>query len=833
MAAQQVRQLTLQERFELQAPFLPTNIVTNLFKPDQPTFDLVANTSTTNNGLRALPHTLERTPRWSNDAICPASIVRSFCEYGAKLVAIPPGHPALEQFEEGLVAYMIEGGAKMEIHGKGKVDVNLYVFAEGKWNHPQLQTDFQTPDFQGYVSERLVETSVDGMGRLRALGLARLQEIAREKGGLGQIGRGLPANAPLVDLPTPPQVAPTPPRPSPPSGTSQASPHVPQTTSSMQSPPPYSPPARVRTNDEGATPTPTVSPTGTRPSTPNTGSPTSTEATETPGPEEGRLQEQGPTPLQGDVGGRGLTARAQAAARLKQIAAHIERRHALSSSAQQPRAESATPAMQGLATSDPSSLGSVDSNITATSGSRKRKATPPRPNLRADTEELFNKNQKQRQTHDWRAENGPGGRTASDWRPQQGPRSSPYLSTPTRNAPRPSSSHENHNRPAQARQAASLPPRPSSEVIIHQHHHNQECRGRCHFEQGSNRGSVPSRPTRFDIVGPGFDYRTLNYGDSASAPQQNRQTQVRTVVDVNGGDSRLSQSPVAGRGSQATAGAGQHNERSTSAPSQLAPALPPFDRVISPPPYSDYSTRPARAQATDFYLPPPRNYTTSQLTRDPHRSLPPNFHDNFQRATYDETSLFSPVSTPMERSRPMALAAGGVELVDSDGRVLRNSEVIAKLEVGEVVESKLDGEGWEVVGKKKASKHTNPKATPQTSNAPIAGPSRLPPRRAAVGKSKLSNVISANEEWVDDMETGSSGEFLHHRSEARELTKIQRQNELDVQERKTRLDRKWKATEKRDWQEWLRKWEEHKKVKGAAIEAETRRIFFIVASRKF
>ncbi|KAK4697631.1 hypothetical protein P7C70_g8180, partial [Phenoliferia sp. Uapishka_3] len=871
MAAHQaVRQLTLQERFQLQAPFLPTITITNLFKPDRSHFDLVANTSTTNNGLRALPPSLERLPRWSLDAVCPASIVRSFCEYGAKLVAIPAGHPALAQYEEGLTGYMVEGGVKMDVHGKGEVNINLYAFAEGKWNHPQLHIDFQTPDFQGYVSECLVQTSVDGMGRLRAQGLARLQEIAQAKGGLGGVaGREHPTDARPTGASTPLPSG---------SATSTANPPAPRTAPLTPPPPPYSPPARVRTNEAAAPPTPTVSPTGTRPSTAIVGSPTSTEGTRTsPSTEQPATASTGALSLTGDVEGRGLTARAQAAARLKQIAAHIERRHAVPSTTQQAEVEAGRSAAQGsgsAATSNLTLTNSSMSSISATPGSRKRKATPPRVNLRADTEELFNKNQKQRQTHDWRAENGPGGRTANDWRGNPPLRPTPYPSTPTRNAPRLSSSHEGQNRPSQARQTGNLPPRPSNEVISHQHHHNQECRGRCHFEQGSNGGLAPSRPTRFDVGGPEFDYRyvefyypvvfwlpyfvvlyrTLNYGDLASASQQSRPAQARSVVNANGGDPRLSQppskTPVASRGSQTTAAAEQPDGRSTSGPSQLAPALPPFDRVISPPPYSDYSTRPARAQATDFYLPPPRNYTTSQLTRDPHRSLPPNFHDNFQRTTYDETSLFSPVSTPMERSRPMALAAGGVELVDSDGRVLRNSEVIAKLEDGEVVESKLDGEGWEVVGKKKvsklgsfaaaqtlanlpsthlqASKPTNPQA--KTSNAPVAGPSRLPPRRAAIGKSKLSTVFSADEDWVEDMETGSSGEFFHHRSQAQELTKIGRQNELDVGERKTRAQRRFKASQKRYWQEKLSKWEEYKKVNGGVNTRDARRRFWVEES---
>ncbi|KAK4692571.1 hypothetical protein P7C70_g9098, partial [Phenoliferia sp. Uapishka_3] len=471
MAAHQaVRQLTLQERFQLQAPFLPTITLTNLFKPDRSNFDLVANTSTTNNGLRALPSSLERSPRWSLDAICPASIVRSFCEYGAKLVAIPAGHPALEQYEEGLIGYMVEGGAKMDIHGKGEATVNLYAFAEDKWNHPRLQADFQTPDFQGYISERLVETSVDGMGRLRALGLARLQEIAREKGGLGEIGRQLITNTSPIGPLTTSRASTSITTPSTLGGTTPASPSAPSPKTSPPLPPLNLPPSPTRTN-ETATASPTVSPTGTRPLPTSTSSPTSTEETGagSAGVPGARQSKTGPT--RGDEGGQEVSARAQAAARLKQIAAHIEKRHATTSKASNHQTELEGNAVERIATTGTSgtpSSNATDSSTLATSGSRKRKATSPRLNLRAETEDLFNKNQKQRQTHDWRAENGPGGRTANDWRGQASPRTAPYPSTPSRSTPQPP--RENHYPSTPTQQHLNLPPRPSNDTVYHQHH---------------------------------------------------------------------------------------------------------------------------------------------------------------------------------------------------------------------------------------------------------------------------------------------------------------------------------------------------------------------------
>ncbi|KAK4698426.1 hypothetical protein P7C70_g7849, partial [Phenoliferia sp. Uapishka_3] len=816
------RQLTLRERFELQAPFLPTESATTLYKPDQAHFDLVGNTATGNYGLQALPHKLERTPQWTVHIISTCSGIRGFCKLGAKLVVIPPEHPALGYFEPGFVTHMIEGGAEMDVHGKGKVHVELYGMGVDQWSNPQVQADFSQVELHGYASERLIEISVEGCGRLRARGLARLQELARRPGGLGITLGGQPLHEENNEdeLPTY-----SPPPPSPPGYSSSSN-----ATSSGEGVAGNTSGAQTDAAANGPTPvapTPTVSTPGNATSLPEAG------------PVVPVLPLPVPTP-QNSASASQPSARATAAAKAKQSAAHAQRRHASPPQGSRPQvittgapASGAAPPGTVKARQDEGSP-RTDANSGA-SGSRKRKSTSPRINLRADTEELFNKSQKLRQTHDWRAENGPGGRTASDWRGQPPPRHTPYPATPSRLSPRAAPAAV--ERPARARQNNELPPRPSEEVLHHQHHLNQDCRGgRQGEEPWKNGASTGARPSRFDVDRMGFDNRTLNYGNPIPSNQAARPTPCQPV-NLGPSDPRLSHRPIEvpssmGSGRGMNEGITGQAGRTLHGPPTLAPPLPPFDRVISPPPHSNYSTRghETRSQASDFFLPPPRNYTTSQLTRDPHRSLPPNYRDLFPRATYghDETVSFTPVTTPMERSRPIELAAGGVELVDTNGRILRNSEVIGKLEEGQVVESKLDGEGWEVVGKKKASKPANPPAN--TPAAPVAGPSRLPPRRAAIGKSKLSTVFSADEDWVEDMETGSSGEFFHHRSQAQELTKTGRQNELDIVERKTRAQRRFKASQKRHWQEKLSKWEEYKKVNGGVNTRDARRKFWIVGS---
>ncbi|KAK4698309.1 hypothetical protein P7C70_g7972, partial [Phenoliferia sp. Uapishka_3] len=928
-AHQNVRPLSLQERFELHAPYVPTITLTTLYKPDFFHYDLIASSSTGNFYLRTMPHSFERAPRWSPDALCPVQILRSICEFSAKLIQIPPGHPALKQYEEGLVTHMIEGGAKVDVHGKGEVRINLYGFAESKWTHPQITADFTNTELQGYISECLLEMSVDGVGRLRALGLARLQEVARWPGGLGitskknslvletlaspeangtheAVGETLiepsPTNQPIpasTSHSPAPSTSPTtesplstaiPTSPAPRIQPSSSTPRLSSTSipplSATERPPPVIttprptsplPPTKTSptaslledapkplesTTKAGASGTlPKVSPTGTKLEAPLAASPTSTTATSAPGAAaQGSISSTTPPTPGATPEKPQATARAQAAARAKQSAAHAAMRHSSPPSGRQEKVGAAANAASGpsgtKATRTEGTHASSNGNLggangVAGSGSRKRKSTSPRTNLRADTEDLFNKSQKLRQTHDWRTENGPGGRTANDWRSHHSSRSNSYPSTPAHSTPRPI---QHNDKPlARTPHPANLPSRPSSDTTYHQHHLNRDCRG-----GQQNEGA---RPSRFDqetmafvqryvvfgypatVLVPyyAYIYRTLNYGQPNLPSHAGRATQCRPVVVPT--DPRLLWRPLeapSGVASNGTPGSqeGYHDHASAT----LAPPPAPFDRVISPPPHSNYSTRgnSTRSQASDFFLPPPRNYTTSQLTRDPHRQLPPNYRDLFPRATYgyDETTDFAPVTHPMEVGRPVELVAGGVELVDEQGAAVKNSDVVAKLEEGQVIHSDLSGGEWQVVGEgRKTSKWVDTQA--QTTPTPVAGPSRLPgpsrpptqgrlpPRRAAVGKSKLSEVYNADEDSGTDMETGSSGEFLHHRSEAWELTKIGRQNELDVGERKTRAQRRFKASQKQHWQEKLSRWEEQKKMNRGGNTKDARRRFWV------
>ncbi|KAK4698297.1 hypothetical protein P7C70_g7984, partial [Phenoliferia sp. Uapishka_3] len=880
-AHQNVRQLTLQERFELHAPYIPTITLPTLYKPDYSQYDLIASSSTGNFYLRTMPHSFEKAPRWSPDILCPVQILRSICEFSAKLVAIPPGHPALKQYEDGLITHMIEGGTKMDVHGRGESRINLYGFAESKWNHPRITADFANTELQGYISESLLEMSVDGVGRLRALGLARLQEVARWPGGLGiTMGESAAETAsprapastsnPLVAHSTSPSTpnnslstvstypSPQAPLPAaqPPSASSQPPlptdqlPPANETSPSASTAQPTSPPLSTQLSEKSSGPptatgtngaTTPVSPNGTGLATQSTALPTSTDPTSAKPTTPSKLAPQPAVASpQNITNGEQTSARAQALARAKQVAAHITMRHSSSPTASQtqPTSNGAQERSSTGASSKNSgqSASKANSNSTsgsAASGSRKRKSTSPRNNLRADTDDLFNKSQKLRQTHDWRTENGPGGRTANDWRGHSTQNSIQSPTTSSRLPPRPAQ-HVNE-RLARTPHQANLPLRPSADTSYRQHHPNSDSRG-------DHRGTE-ARPSRFDHDGMGFVERALNYGQPDRPVQLARPTQPRPT-NVAPTDPRLMWRPidatqplVSGEG-RTDGTRAQHTAESSPA---LAAPLPPFDRVISPPPHSNYSTRghSTRSQASDFFLPPPRNYTTSQLTRDPHRQLPPNYRDLFPRATYgyDETADFAPVTHPMEVGHPVELVAGGLELVDEQGAAVRNSDVVAKLEEGQVIDSDLSGGEWQVVGEgKKTSKWVDAQA--QTTPTPVAGPSRLPapsrpptqsrlpPRRPAIGKSKLSTVYNADEDSGTDMETGSSGEIFHHRSQAFELTKICRQNELDVEERKTRAQRRFRASQKRHWQEKLSRWEEHKKMNGGGNTKDARRRFW-------
>ncbi|KAK4698219.1 hypothetical protein P7C70_g8065, partial [Phenoliferia sp. Uapishka_3] len=517
-----LRQLTLRERFELQAPFLPTDSPTTLYKPDQANFDLVGNMTTGNFGLRALPHKLERMPHWTVHIVSTCSGIRTFCQLGAKLVAIPPEHPALAHFPPGFVTHMIEGGAEMDVHGTGRTHVELYGMGVDLWNDSQVREDFLQVDFHGYASERLIEISVEGCGRLRARGLARLQELARRPGGLGitleqQPARGnqgedrLPSYSPATPAADPPPTY-SPPTPAP-------SPAPSTTTGRERASTTADTPTSTERITEVGTPgvvTPLVAAAPPEASTSSLANPSRPQASQ---PESQGAHEQqpfGPPPE--------LTARATAAARAKQTAAHAARRHK-SPPGPTYRPPIALATNSGASTSA-GNLGARQEHGTSkvdgqagVSESRKRKSTSPRTNLRADTEELFNKSQKLRQTHDWRVENGPGGRTANDWRGQPPPHQTSQPTTPSRLPPHPASYPTT---------PTYLPPRPSNDTTHHQHHLNQNCRGNHQGERaGGNGASGSGRLTRFDQRGAGFDNRALNYGETyqPSAPQ----TQCRPV----------------------------------------------------------------------------------------------------------------------------------------------------------------------------------------------------------------------------------------------------------------------------------------------------------------
>ncbi|KAK4699372.1 hypothetical protein P7C70_g6888, partial [Phenoliferia sp. Uapishka_3] len=180
------RPLTLRERFHPLAPHTSTDHVPTLYKPDLPRFDLVGNTSTSNYGLQVIPHSFSTSPEWESDVLTTIAGMRGFCPATARIVEIPTTHRAHLQYGQGRLSHMIAGGAEVDVQGVGRTRINLYGFAEGCYNNPRIAADFSQADFHGYASQRLIELSVEGCGRLRKRGLARLQEIAEEEGGLAR-----------------------------------------------------------------------------------------------------------------------------------------------------------------------------------------------------------------------------------------------------------------------------------------------------------------------------------------------------------------------------------------------------------------------------------------------------------------------------------------------------------------------------------------------------------------------------------------------------------------------------------------------------------------------
>ncbi|KAK4699108.1 hypothetical protein P7C70_g7157, partial [Phenoliferia sp. Uapishka_3] len=179
------RELTLQERFRLLASYAATEVVPSFHYPDNSGFDALATTSNGSLGFRVVPHHFETCPRWEVDLITTISGMRDLCRKEARVVKLPHGHRALLQYGGHLVEYMIEGGAEIDVYGRGPLQINIYGFAEDKWSDPTIGLHFQEKGFHGYASERLFEAIVDGLGRQRTQGLSRL--VARSMANEGEV----------------------------------------------------------------------------------------------------------------------------------------------------------------------------------------------------------------------------------------------------------------------------------------------------------------------------------------------------------------------------------------------------------------------------------------------------------------------------------------------------------------------------------------------------------------------------------------------------------------------------------------------------------------------
>ncbi|KAK4701453.1 hypothetical protein P7C70_g4778, partial [Phenoliferia sp. Uapishka_3] len=178
----QLGQTEVAEKFGVFAPFTPCESWTTFYLPDDPSadYDLSGTTNAREFSLRLIPHHWETTPDWQIDLITNVSGMRNYLKAGAKIISIPPGHRALTQYTERRITYMVEGGANVNIYGRGWVHANFYGFDEDGWKDPQVGIDYQVPHFNGYISERFLECTIDGIGQRRVKGLSRLVERANE-----------------------------------------------------------------------------------------------------------------------------------------------------------------------------------------------------------------------------------------------------------------------------------------------------------------------------------------------------------------------------------------------------------------------------------------------------------------------------------------------------------------------------------------------------------------------------------------------------------------------------------------------------------------------------
>ncbi|KAK4698246.1 hypothetical protein P7C70_g8036, partial [Phenoliferia sp. Uapishka_3] len=245
--------------------------------------------------------------------------------------------------------------------------------------------------------------------------------------------------------------------------------------------------------------------------------------------------------------------------------------------------------------------------------------------------------------------------------------------------------------------------------------------------------------------------------------------------------------------------------------SSLATTTPiskPFSRAVSPPPTSRHSLR---ATAADFYpLPakpaPPTSIVPRRRPTDSQSSAAQVGSHLPVKPIQTPFPFPFPTSTPFPATTSTSiLAANTAELVETKGTVKKTKPVLIKSEEG-VVESKLDNDGWQVVGKdrkvsandvvKLAQALSRSRRTQvgswindQEKNCPSQPVAPTRPQPAKVSLSSLGTV-AIEDEWNTDMDIDASGERFDRLCELHELTKSHRQNKIEKSRVKTSERRK-------------------------------------------
>ncbi|KAK4698452.1 hypothetical protein P7C70_g7823, partial [Phenoliferia sp. Uapishka_3] len=364
--------------------------------------------------------------------------------------------------------------------------------------------------------------------------------------------------------------------------------------------------------------------------------------------------------------------------------------------------------------------------------------------------------------------------------------------------------------------------------------------------EGSQGRYVSTYPSYYTIPQTYNHYSNLNYDDSRPSRPIQLPTPVPRQFEPSPSRAPISVPQIPSKGSSLRPNESLRVEnKAGSTTNGASSSSTTFSRVVSPPPTSRHSLRPT---ATDFFPSPGKPTALPATSTDPRRRPSAIITGPLPSSLPARPATIIALSNVLARPALPAilptpiLVANTAQLVANSTQATAGGKVTVKVEEGEVVESKLDQDGWELVkGKGKAGKwvedqyrvrtsfplgktrkRTSPDEQQHLQDLPMASTStsiavtgRPPLRRSPPYLPTLSTIsaMAIDNEWTTDMDIDPSGERALHLAETWELTKSRRQSKVDERSLKSKRHRssqefyKWlRAEEQRLWEEFKKEY---------------------------